>query len=219
MDKNKLRKELCEIGRKIAEKGLIIGAGGNISARLGDIVYMKASGISFEEACESHYIGVNLKTRKVVEGTLRPTSEILMHLGCYLARKDIGAVIHTHPPLANAFAMQGKVLKPFTPDFVAYVGSDIPVLGYVVPASKKVADKVKRVIRKCNGVLLANHGLVTTGANLKEAFHRTLLVEDACRTVISAKILGRMRFFTKKECDEIGGLEVEAYRRKLLRGK
>jgi len=217
MNKKQLRKELVEIGKRIAEEKLVIGPGGNSSARLGNIIYMKASGIPFESAKEEHYIGVDLKTGKIVDGKLKPSCEISMHLGCYRVRNDIGAVLHSHGPYSVAYGMLGKELKAFTPDFIAVVKTNIPLVKYVVPSTNVLAEVVKEPIKNHNGVLLANHGLLTVGSNLKEAFYRTLLVEDAIKTIIYARALGvRMRFFTEKEFCEIDNLKAESYRRKLL---
>lgn len=217
MNKELARKELVEIGRKIAEKGLVVGPGGNTSVRVGDVVYMKASGISFESTKEEDYIGVDLNTGKIVDGNLRPTSEIWMHLECYKVRDDVFAVVHTHPPFSIAYAFQGEPLKPFTPDMVALIGSEIPVIEYVVPGGREFALEVGKVIKNYNGVLVKNHGLVTVGSNLKEAYYRTLLVEDGIKTVIFAKLLGKMHFFTEEQIEEINNLEVEKYRKKLLK--
>ncbi len=213
----KIKKELVDLGKKLTDKGLVVGPGGNTSARLGNIIYMKASGITFEEATESDYIGVDLKTGEVVDGEKKPTCEILMHLGCYLVRNDIFAVVHTHPPYAIAYAMLGKTLKPFTPDFVAIINSDVPTIGYVIPAGRELADEVSKVVKKYNAVLMTNHGLLTVGTNLKEAYYRTQLIEDSCKTIISAQSLGKMKYFTEEEADAVDKLEAEDYRRTLLK--
>ncbi|PMQ01109.1 MAG: aldolase [Dictyoglomus sp. NZ13-RE01] len=213
------RKELVEIGKKIAEKGLVVGPGGNTSVRIENVVYMKASGIAFESAKEEDYIGVELETAKVIDGSLKPTSEMWLHLECYKVRNDVFAVVHTHPPFSIAYAFQGEPLKPFTPDMVALIGSEIPVIEYVVPGSKEFAEKVGAIIKNHNGVLVKNHGLVTVGSNLTEAYYRTLLIEESIKAVIFAKLLGNMRFFTEEQIKEIDNLEVEKYRRKLLKGE
>jgi len=217
MSKEEARRELVEIGKKIAEKGLVVGSGGNTSVRVGNLVYMKASGISFETAKEEDYIGVDINTGDVVDGNLKPTSEIWLHLECYRIRDDINAVVHTHPPLSIAYAFQGDPLRPFTPDMVALLGSDIPIIEYVVPGGKEFANSVKEIIKNHNGVLIKNHGLVTVGNNLREAYYRTLLIEDSIKTVIFAKLLGSMRFFTEQQIEEINNLEIERYRRKFLK--
>lgn len=218
-NKDMVKRELVEIGRKIAERGLVVGPGGNTSVRLGNMVYMKASGVSFEYAEENDYIGVDLNTGEVKEGNKKPTSELWLHLECYKRRDDISAVVHTHPPFSIAYAFQNETLKPFTPDMVALIGSDIPVIEYVVPGGKEFADAVGKIIKNYNGVLIKNHGLVTVGANLREAYYRTLLIEDGIKTIIFAKLLGNMVFFTKEQIEEINNLEVEKYRKKLLKGE
>ena len=211
----RVKKQLVEIGRKIADKGLVVGPGGNISTRANNIIYMKASGICFEKAKVSDYIGVDLKTGKIVDGSKKPTCEIAMHLGCYLERKDVSAVIHTHAPIATAVGMQDITLRPFTPDLAALVGN-VPTIKYVVPGGRELAEEVRNVIKKHNAVLMCNHGLLTIGSNLKEAYYRTLLIEDACKTFVTANMLGKMKFFTKKEAKQINNLEGESYRKKLL---
>jgi L-fuculose-phosphate aldolase len=221
-DKHVIRKELVQIGRRIADKGLVVGPGGNTSARLKtgskDIIYMKASGKCFEDAVDTDYIGVDLETGKVVDGNAKPTCEISMHLNCYRLRPEINAVIHTHAPLSTAYAMLGKPLKSFSPDFCALVGFEIPVGRYVLPSGTELAGMVGKFIKQGHkAVLMSNHGLLTAGANLKEAFYRTLIIEDGIKTVIASKILGKFTPFTLKQAAEVDNLDAEKYRRKLLR--
>ena len=221
--KNIIRKELVEIGRRIAEKDLIIGPGGNTSARLKkhgkDIIYLKASGKCFENAVKTDYIGIDPVTGNVVDGNLKPTCETNMHLICYNKRDDVHAVIHSHPPFATAYAMLGKPLKAFTPDFVAVVGLEIPVDNYVPPAGEEIALSVGKYIGDHNGVLLMNHGLITVGANLKEAFYRTMVIEDAAKVIFYSKVFGKMKYFTSEEAEAINRMGVEKYRREMMQKK
>lgn len=214
-----IKRELVQIGRRIAEEGLVVGPGGNISVRVGNKVYIKASGVSFEDALEDDYVTVDLNTGNVLEGSKKPSSEIWMHLECYKRRDDINAVIHTHPVYSIAYAFQNESLKLFTPDMVALLGAEIPVIEYVVPGGKEFANAVGDVIINHNGVLVKNHGLVTVGSNLKEALYRTLLIETSIKTIFIAKLFGKMRFFTKEQIEEIDSLDIEKYRRKLLKEK
>jgi L-fuculose-phosphate aldolase len=216
MNGKKIRKELVEIGRRIAADRFVIGPGGNISARLGGVVYMKASGVSFEDAKETDYVGVELSSGKLVDGRARPTSEVQMHLSCYRARPDINAVIHTHPPYSTAYGMLGKDLMPMTPDFVAFIRTSVPSVPYIVPTGMELALAVSGKIRKHNGVLMMNHGILTVGSNLKEAYYRGLLVEESAKTVVFSKLLGRMRYLSAKQVAQVDGLSAEAYRRKKL---
>jgi L-fuculose-phosphate aldolase len=221
-----IREELINIGRRIAEYRLIVGPGGNISARdpaNKNAIYIKASGKCFESAKDEDYIKVDILSGEVVEKNcelLRPSCEINMHLACYRCRKDVNAVIHTHPVYATVWGFTGETLIQFTPDFVAIVNSNVPVIKYTLPGTKLLADEVEKVIKKgFNGVILANHGLVTVGSNLLEAFYRTLLIEDHCKMAILGKLIGKLHFFAEKEINEIDKLSAERYRRKLLKAK
>jgi len=218
VEAERIKRGLVKWGRKIAEKGLAVGAGGNISARVGDIIYLSPSGYAFEELTADQYVGVNLKTGEVVDGSLKPTCEISMHLGCYLIRRDIQAVVHTHPPLTVGLISAGVEIKPMFPDFVAYVG-EAPVIDYVIPAGVEIREAVTRIIKDHNAVLLKNHGAVTVGANLKEAFYRAQIIEDASRSILASLIAGKPRFLTKEEQEGIKSLEAEDYRKALLQGK
>lgn len=215
--KKQTKKELVEFGKKISEKGLVVGPGGNISARCGKIVCIKASGIAFEEAKERHYIEIDLKSGIIPKGGLKPSCELPFHLGCYRAREDINAVIHTHPPLATGLACAGVVPKPMYPDFVAIVGRELPLLKYVCPAGEEIAREVVKKIRKHNAILLMNHGLITVGSNLREAYYRNLIVEEMCRAFVVSRAVGKPRFLTSAEITEIENMGAERYRQALLK--
>src|SRR3989338_6274627 len=130
--------ELVRYGRKIAEKGLVVGPGGNTSIRLGNVVYLKASGIAFEEARESDYVGVDLFSGEKISGRLKPSSEIALHLGCYKAREDINAIVHTHSPYATAVATCSIEIKTIFPEIVALIGQKIARIDYIVPTGPKL---------------------------------------------------------------------------------
>ncbi len=219
--RNVIKTELVDIGRRITSKDLVIGPGGNTSARLvvnnKNIIYLKASGKCFEDAKVNDYVGVDLKTENVVDGKLKPTCEINMHLICYHVRNDVHAVVHTHPTYATAYGMLEKSLKAFTPDFIAVVGLEVPVVKYTVPAGKELALGVSKHIKNNNAVFLMNHGLLTVGSNLKEAFYRTLIIEDAAKTYFVATMLGKFKLFTIQQAQQIDNLDAERYRRKLLK--
>ncbi len=217
MNSEAIRKELVKIGRLVSQKDLIVGPGGNISAKCGDVVFIKASGVAFEDAKMADYIPVRISDGKVLEKRKRPSSEILTHLECYKIRNDIGAVIHTHSPVATGIASAGISLKPMYPDFIVYVGTEVPTLNYVPPTGRELAKAVSKVIKKHNGVLLSNHGVFTVGTNLKETYYRALLIEEASKTFLAAVAVGKPRFLTKKQIQDIKNLEVEKYRIGLLK--
>lgn len=216
-DSHRVKKELVEYGRKIIDRNLVVGPGGNISVRCGDTIYMKPSGFAFDELEPDDYIGVDLRTGEVIEGCHRPTSEILMHLKCYLIRDDIRAVVHTHPPLATGIVNGGGRIEAIWPEFVAFV-EKLPVIGYVVPGGKELAEEVAKHIQENNAVMMTNHGCLTVGRNLKEAFVRTVLIEETARSILASYVVGRPRVLSQQEIEDIKHLEVEDYRKALLGG-
>jgi L-fuculose-phosphate aldolase len=217
-DAKSIREQLVFYGRKLEEKGLVVGPGGNISARLGDIMYVKASGTAFEDAQPEDYVGVDLKTGEVVDGSRRPSCEVPMHSRLYRVRPDVGAVVHTHPPLSTALASAGVCLPPMFPDFIALLGREVPVSPYVVPAGEAFADAAEKLMTDHPAAMFANHGVVTVGANLREAYFRNVLVENAALVYLTGRMLGGARCLSDEEVGQIDGLSAEAYRRKLLKG-
>jgi len=217
----RITEELSCYGKLLVEKGLTTGPGGNISARQGDAVYLSPSGFSLAEIKPKDWVVVNLKNGQRVgkDNGLRPTCEVSTHLGCYLARKDIKAVVHTHPVLATAMATAGVRFKGLFPDFVALVGSETPVLDYVVPGGEELREAVVRELKKGhNTVLLKNHGAVAVGENLKEAYYRSLLLEDAARFMATILSAGKpIRYLSPSEVKGIENLEAEDYRKLLLK--
>jgi L-fuculose-phosphate aldolase len=211
------RTDLLAYGRKIEAKALVVGPGGNTSARAGDVVYMKASGCAFEDMAAEDYIGVDLNTGDIVDGEKKPTCEVLMHLGCYKVRDDVAAVGRTRPPYATALASCGVTIPPIYPDFVALLGTKpLPLLDYIKPAGSELADAVIDVIKDNNGVLMSNHGVLTVGKNVRDAYFKNLLVEEAAKTFIAGRLIGGFRSLTQQQSVDVDAMPAEDYRRALL---
>lgn len=189
MSEKKILKDLVNTGKKISEADLIIGEGGNISARMGSIIYIKRRAASMGSAKITDYIPLNVKTGKVLQGKSEPSTEIYMHMACYKARKDIGAVIHTHPVFATALAIANVVIEPVGYELDVNIKSPIAKIGHIKPGTPELGRAVGQAVKKHNAVLLKNHGLVTVGRDLEEAFLRTLAVERAALTYISCRVL------------------------------
>ena len=212
------RRDLLLYGRKIAGLMLVVGPGGNTSARAGDqTIVVKASGCAFEDCTESDYLAIDMATGDVLGSDRKPTCEIHMHLACYLRRPDVNAVIHTHAPIATGVASAGQTIPPLFPDLVALVGVPIPVVPYVVPAGLALANAVAPLIENHNAVLLGNHGVLTVGSNVREAYFRNVMIEEAAKTWLAARAAGTPYVLSPDEVYEVDHLEAEDYRRALLR--
>ncbi len=210
--------ELIELGKRMVACQLVVGPGGNLSARDGRFAYLSPSGFSLGEIARNDYVKIDTETGEVVKGHLKPTSETPLHLECYRRRSDVNAVVHAHPPIATGLVTGGAKIKAMTPDFVAYVGRVI-TLPYIVPAGRELAEAVGNAVSTCNAIMMVNHGAITVGSNLKEAFTKMEVLEDSAKLEMAALIAGKPRFFTDQEVDTIDNLSVEAYRRRLLKGE
>ena len=217
-DSLNVKRELVKCGKKVVSSGLVAGAGGNISARSGRTIYLSASGMSLDEMTEDDYIGVDIDSEKTVDGKGKPTSETSLHLICYRMREDIQAIVHTHSPWAGGVISSGETIKPMFPEFVCDL-EKVAHIGYVVPTTRKLAERVAQVIVDNNVVLMSNHGVLAVGSNLKEAYYRNLIIEDAAKALVAACIVGKPRFLTEEEIEEIKGLDSVRYRRQVSGNK
>lgn len=178
--------------RQLASRGLIAGSDGNVSARLGhDRVLVTPSGGLKRHLGAAQMVEVSLAGRRL-RGRRNPTSELDLHLRILRLRGDVGAVVHAHPPSATAFAVAGEGLTSFVlPELIFLVGP-VPLVPYATPGTKAIADAVERFLEGHNALLLANHGAVTMGRTLEEAWIRMETLEHGARIQLGARLLGRV---------------------------
>lgn len=215
MSEQQTREELTKYARKTVAKGLVVGPGGNISARFEDTMFLSPSGFALEDIEPDQWVPVRISTGEILDSRFRPSSEVLMHLFCYRVNPDITAIVHTHPAYCIALTLVDNELPMLFPDQAALVG-EVAFVPYVVPTTDKLANLVAEQADRYNSILLKNHGLVTTGKNLREAYYRTEVMEESSKIYLIAKSVGTPRRLTEEEYKEIQGLESEAYRVQLL---
>ncbi len=211
---HEVRQQLSRIAGKLCQHGLVAGPGGNISAREGGSMYISPSGFALDDIAQEGWVEVDVQSGVVVSG-LRPSSEVLMHLQLYRNRPDVNAIVHTHPVYCIGVISAGRDIPVMFADHTAILG-DLPCLDYVLPTTAELADRVSQAIGSAAGVLLRNHGAVTVGATLKEAYFRTEILEDAAKVFVIASLMGAPRVLSRAECAEVQALESEEYRVSLL---
>ena len=170
-----IREELCHYAKKTVANKLVVGPGGNISARYEDKMYLSPSGFALDEIQPEQWVEVDIPTGAITDIGFRPSSEVLMHLYAYRANPEIGAIVHTHPPYCIAFTLVEQHLPIMFPDQAALTGKTV-YIPYVLPTTDLLADAVVAKVKEASSILLGNHGLVTTGKNLREAYYRTEVV-------------------------------------------
>ncbi|WP_335387059.1 class II aldolase/adducin family protein [Neobacillus drentensis] len=196
----KYKKQICDIGKRIYDKGFIAANDGNISIRLSDNEFLiTPTGVSKGFMTPDMIIKVD-REGKVLDGNppYRPTSEMKMHLLVYQERPDIQAVVHVHPPYATAFAIAGLPLdQAILPESVVYLGT-IPVAEYGTPSTEEVPNAVKKHVLDHQGVLLENHGALTWGKDLENAYNLMESLEFTAKINWISKQLNGDRELSKK---------------------
>ncbi len=212
-----LRKEIAEYSRRVLQEKLATGAGGNISARWENTMLISPSGLSLEDVDPSQYVEVDIASGDIhAHDGLRPSSEVLLHLACYRRRPELRAVVHTHPQFTIALTSSGHDLAPMFADALIYLGVDIPHLDYITVTTPELAIAVGEAIVGANCVIMRNHGSVTVGENLKQAFWRACTVEEAARIQVLGLMIGKPRYLDRAESDRLDSLASEQYRRELI---
>jgi L-fuculose-phosphate aldolase len=184
------RELLCEIGRRVWQRGFVANNDGNFSVRLGeDRILCTPTGMSKGFMQPEDMVEITLQGEQVA-GSRRMTSEVRLHLFLYQNRPDINAVVHAHPAHATAFAISGQALpKCVLPEIEVFLG-EIPMTNYETPGTWKFAETLQPYVAKHVAWLLKSHGVVTAGDDLEQAYYRMESVEHYCRILILSAQLG-----------------------------
>ncbi|MEX0977244.1 MAG: class II aldolase/adducin family protein [Pirellulales bacterium] len=200
---HQMKLEICDIGRRIYNKGFAAGNDGNISYRLGKnevlcTPTMVSKGfLKPEDLCTVDMEGKQLTGRR------KRTSEVLLHLAIMKKRSDVKSVVHCHPPHATAFAVAHEPIPQCVlPEVEVFLG-DVPITKYETPGGQAFADTILPFVEKSNVIILANHGTVSFGETVELAYWWTEILDAYCRILMLAKDLGRVNYFTEAKEREL----------------
>lgn len=210
--------ELIDAARQLTQEGLVTGAGGNVSAREGDSMWISPSGFSLGDASAKDYPRISVSSGEILDGEHRPSSEVLMHLEVYRVRPEVRSIVHAHPKMTVALTCAGHDLRPLYADYYVYLGSHVPHVPYITVTTKELAAAVSKEFKApdCRGMVLRNHGTITVGQSVKEALFRTLAMEEQAFIQHHALCVGTPAYLTPDECAKLDALDSEDYRRRLL---
>ena len=183
-------------------KGFVAANDGNISVLLeSDSLVITPTKTRKGDVTESMLLTLDFEGT-VTQGSKMPSSETFLHIACYQARSNIKAVIHAHPPYATALASTAHVEKIaeeiLLPEILITTGV-LGVVEYCTPGSSELASQTAEKIASHNGLLLKNHGVVTVGESLSEAFMRLESIEMYCKVLLLAEQLGMPRYLSSEE--------------------
>lgn len=189
-----LRKQICDVGRRMCEKGFAAANDGNISCRLGKGRYLCTPTMQSKGRLRPADIAVVDDAGRQIKGRLPRTSEILLHLEIYHALPAVNAVCHAHPPHATAFAITGAALPTgVLPEVEIFLGP-VPIADYETPGCKAFAETIlPHLGRGANTIILANHGAVACDATLEQAFFHLETLDMYCHILLLSKPLGDIR--------------------------
>jgi L-fuculose-phosphate aldolase len=204
-----LKREIVEVGRRVYERGYVASNDGNISARLDEKrVVITPTGVSKGFMSPDDLIVVDLEG-KVVAGTKKPSSELFMHLSVYKHRSDVMSVCHAHPPYATGFAVAGIPLdKCILPEVIIVLGG-IPIVEYGTPGTSEFFKPVLKIIDKYDAFLLANHGALTIGKDVVNAYHKMETLEHFAHIAFVAQQLGHMNVLNPEQVRKLTDLRTK----------
>ncbi len=200
-----LKKLIVEIGRRIWERGYVAANDGNISIRLNDKELLTTpTGISKGFMSTDMIMKVD-NNCDVISGSskYRPSSEAKMHLEVYNERPDIKSVVHAHPPYCTSFAVAGIPLdKCVLPEAIIVIGA-VPIAKYGLPSTMEIPDAIRPLIKTSDAILLENHGALTLGSDLINAYYKMETLEHTAQIVWNAFQLGNVNVLPESERDRL----------------
>lgn len=190
--------------RQLAARGLIAGRDGNLSVRLGaERVLVTPSGYIKALVTAADIVEVDLAGKPRTRSSRKPTSELDLHLRILRSRPDVQAIVHAHPPAATGFAVAGEEIPGnLLPELIFVVGR-VPLVPFGMPGTPELGDRVVPYLegKRHNALLLANHGAVTMGSTLDEAWIRMETLEHAARIIWFARSIGEPQALAQLEKD------------------
>ena len=192
LDELSIKQQICDIGKRIYDKGMVASNDGNISVKWNDNELLcTPTGVS-KGFMTPEYICKVDADGKVLEANpgFKPSSEIKMHMRVYKERPDVNAVVHAHPMYATGFAIAGIPLtQPIMPEAVISLGA-VPIAEYGTPSTEEIPDAISKYLQSYDAVLLENHGALSFSDSLLNAYHKMESVEFYAKLLYISKQLG-----------------------------
>ncbi|OGO02451.1 MAG: hypothetical protein A2Y72_00185 [Chloroflexi bacterium RBG_13_53_26] len=190
------KQEVLKAAQQMSQKGFVVGTSGNVSLHFRDsegrdLVAITPSGRDYDTMKPNDIVMVDLEGQRV-EGELTPSIETMLHTGIYKVRKKVNAIIHTHPIYGSIIAVAGLEIPAILDDQVTQIGGEIRVAPYALSGSPEMTGNVIAALGPRNAVLLANHGAISVGRNMREAFTMCQLLEKTARIYVFALGLGKI---------------------------
>jgi len=197
------RRDICTAGRWFFERGYVAATDGNVSLRLDPRrILTSPTGISKGMMTPDDMVITDMEGRKQ-SGRRNPSSELAMHLLIYRRRPDVNAVCHAHPPVATGYAAAGLPLNKALVSEIVLSLSCIPVARYGTPGTPELSEAIEPLVQSYDAILMANHGVVTYGADLLTAFFRMETTEHFARVALVTELLGKQVLLSSEDVEKL----------------
>jgi L-fuculose-phosphate aldolase len=200
-----IKQQLVDVAKLAYNKGMVNTYEGNLSVRNNEKVYITPSSVCKGLLSEEMIIVTDL-SGNILEGNLKPSSEVRLHLLTYLSRCDIGAVVHAHAPYTTAYAVANKPIETKAYPEMIVLFDKIPVAQYGTPSTNEIFKGIEKYISSYDAILLANHGIMTLGKSIYDAFFKLEAAESIAKVLTLAKILGGEKDLPANKLEELYAL-------------
>ncbi|WHE06931.1 class II aldolase/adducin family protein [Thermoanaerobacterium thermosaccharolyticum] len=200
-----VKKQICEIGKRIYMNGFVAANDGNITVRIGENeIITTPTGVSKGFMTPDMLLNINLNGEVLKSsGDYKPSTEIKMHLRVYRERPDVKSVIHAHPPFGTGFAIVGIPLtKPIMPEAVISLGC-VPIAEYGTPSTEELPDAVSKYLQNYDALLLENHGALTYGPDLISAYYKMESLEFYAKLTFISTLLGGPKELSDSQVEKL----------------
>ncbi len=200
-----IKKQICDIGKRIYNRNMVAANDGNISVKLNDNEFLcTPTGVSKGFMTPEYICKVDAEGNVIqANGNFKPSSEIKMHMRVYKHRPDVNAVVHAHPIYATSFAIAGIPLtQPIMPEAVIALGC-VPIAEYGTPSTDEIPDAVEKYLQYYDAVLLESHGALTYSDSLLAAYHKMESVEFYAELLFKSRQLGGPKEFSEERVQQL----------------
>ncbi|MBE7053533.1 MAG: class II aldolase/adducin family protein [Ruminococcaceae bacterium] len=200
-----IKKQICDIGKRIYDRGMVAANDGNISVKISDNEFLcTPTGVSKGFMTPEYICKVDAEGNVIqANGNFKPSSEIKMHMRVYKERPDVKSVVHAHPIYATSFAIAGIPLtQPIMPEAVIALGC-VPIAEYGTPSTNEIPDAVEKYLQYYDAVLLANHGALSYSDSLLNAYHKMESLEFYAELLFKSKQLGGPKELTNAQVQRL----------------
>ncbi len=200
-----LKQQLCEVGRRIYNRGMVAANDGNISAKIGPNEFLcTPTGVSKGFMTPDMICKVDAEGNVIeANNSYKPSSEIKMHLRVYKKRPDVMSVCHAHPIYATSYAIAGiELTEKIMPEAIIFLG-EVPIAPYGLPSTPEIPDAVEPYFEYYDAVLLENHGALTWGQDIFAAYFKMESLEFYAQLAFNAKMLGGAKELSEHEVSRL----------------